>query len=1124
MEDSKNTSRAKTVLKFLFLPGISRSISQMSFLKPVFMRLIGGIFERAGLIRRDHPALYYGAEGAEETTLHEVIVEALNTIKSTGGNYYQLGLFSATCLMIAFTLFAAGASVFMTTGYLVDTAQAQLFAHPTNNPTDMASIPNLVSRSEAGAFNYYLYSGKAGHEDWGITILNKLFREGIAGKGGVLQNSFGALMEIFNTAVLTIAGAMILWLIISIVIDTAKTGVVGGGRHNMVWAPIRIIFALGLIIPLGTTGFSAGQMMVIKLAEWGSNLGTTAWVTFVTRASSSNMMSSTNIENFNHIVDGYTRMWACRVSYNALFAAGGYSDTAGVISEFQVKGSTKKGQYGSKKVVYNFGNSRGDSCGTISYPTEMTDIPAGSGYEGSINAAIRTYINAVSTTFVKPMVGDNLATPNFQNDSSFNKTTIKFACSIAHMEIAEDKLETSECGNAGWSSGSCNESPKHNTDSSETSTADASADPGLPDYECYSNMLKSYGDQIKSGLEKANNNLQNAISDKSQLVNEAKKQGWPSMGWWYYELYKLDTLVMGAGKSSIEISPAGGVGKGPVNAGVKNVAVYYDKWWEKILNNEDLVAQQDYLQAEINSDTAVTGGGVTIKNAGISGDMSDIAGSLLINPIKNTWDKMDFKFSFPPNKDSNIMSSIGKLVYEATKGMGNAAIAIFMSPLSGMWGSIKADIASDMYPLAKLISIGQHMMDGGSELIAVKTAVYLIGTLFGIGSAIPFLGGLFSTPYNIVAGLVNGPIGQFMQAAATAIIAASAIPLYYVPMMPFIKVAFSVLTWIMSVFEAVIMVPIAALSHITTQGEGMVVSKQPWLVWMNMLLRPTLTVIGFVGSILVLNTFVLYWSYGFGKALDATDSMMNAGSAIGGAAKAVALAAMYCVGIYTAANASFSLLESIPAAFFKYMGGQADVGPVQEGGMAGAAAKGGDVGGMAASAAPKAKKIKSGGGSGGGGSTAQNVASDKGLAGKSMDKLKDTKTGQMAGKAKAAVGKGVGAAKTAVGNKVGAAKTAVGNKVGAAKGAIKNSAVGQGVGKGVGAVKGAAGKGIGGAKNIANKARNSEVGKITEGLGGLAAAGAGFAARGALKGAKVGAKVGGNVLGKIAEGAAGGDD
>jgi conjugal transfer/type IV secretion protein DotA/TraY len=47
-----------------------------------------------------------------------------------------------------------------------------------------------------------------------------------------------------------------------------------GKRANQIWAPIRLVFAIGLLVPING-GMNSGQYIVIKVAELGSGMAST---------------------------------------------------------------------------------------------------------------------------------------------------------------------------------------------------------------------------------------------------------------------------------------------------------------------------------------------------------------------------------------------------------------------------------------------------------------------------------------------------------------------------------------------------------------------------------------------------------------------------------------------------------------------------------------------------------------------------------------------------------------------------------------------------------------------------------------------------------------------------------
>ena len=83
--------------------------------------------------------------------------------------------------------------------------------------------------------------------------------------------------------------------------------------------------------------------------------------------------------------------------------------------------------------------------------------------------------------------------------------------------------------------------------------------------------------------------------------------------------------------------------------------------------------------------------------------------------------------------------------------------------------------------------------------------------------------------------------------------------LYYVlPFMPFIYFFFAFAHWIKSIFEAIVAMPLWALAHIKIDGEGL---PGPWatngyFLLMEIMLRPTLIIAGFLSSIILFSALV----------------------------------------------------------------------------------------------------------------------------------------------------------------------------------------------------------------------------------------------------------------------------
>jgi conjugal transfer/type IV secretion protein DotA/TraY len=103
--------------------------------------------------------------------------------------------------------------------------------------------------------------------EWTAATLSSLFDS-----NGLLASG----LLFYNTAILSVAGLMILWVMLRIVIATGQHGEVGG-KHSEIWFPIRLFIALGIITPLPPTGLSGGQQLMIYSAEIGSNVANQLW-------------------------------------------------------------------------------------------------------------------------------------------------------------------------------------------------------------------------------------------------------------------------------------------------------------------------------------------------------------------------------------------------------------------------------------------------------------------------------------------------------------------------------------------------------------------------------------------------------------------------------------------------------------------------------------------------------------------------------------------------------------------------------------------------------------------------------------------------------------------------------
>ncbi len=93
------------------------------------------------------------------------------------------------------------------------------------------------------------------------------------------QTGLRFLFYYYNLAVLLIACLVFLYYILVIVAETAQTGTPFGKRFNHIWAPIRLVAALGFLVPLNYH-YNSAQYIVLYAAKFGSGFATNGWLLF----------------------------------------------------------------------------------------------------------------------------------------------------------------------------------------------------------------------------------------------------------------------------------------------------------------------------------------------------------------------------------------------------------------------------------------------------------------------------------------------------------------------------------------------------------------------------------------------------------------------------------------------------------------------------------------------------------------------------------------------------------------------------------------------------------------------------------------------------------------------------
>ncbi len=239
--------------------------------------------------------------------------------------------------------------------------------------------------------------------------------------------------------------------------------------------------------------------------------------------------------------------------------------------------------------------------------------------------------------------------------------------------------------------------------------------------------------------------------------------------------------------------------------------------------------------------------------------------------------------------------------------------------VSGLLEFIDLDsviVAESGNPIADLAALGHGLLNAALAAIAA-----LMGAATGSGllESIPFIGkglDVFESAWQVSDALVSTLLGL--------LIIAGAVLAYVLPAIPFIRFLFGILGWILNVAVAVLAVTVFAAAHVTREdGNRLVVNatRQGWLFLPALILRPALMLLG-----LILGYFVFLAAIGLFNQVW-LPQMRDAGASGGlGPVGFLAMLALYVIVAYGLMNASFKLIDLLPAAVLDWIGGRAGAG------------------------------------------------------------------------------------------------------------------------------------------------------------------------------------------------------
>lgn len=819
--------------------------------------LTASIFQAARLLPATHP--YTNSANIRKFGIRDVFAEAGNHLVFDRQHIDQILIFFT--LMFGFVLFILQ-FVFLLLGFVIRPVQAGAFAgmFATTNPTTDIAF-ELMDR----------VFGVPGFFNSCVALQIPCGNQAATPFPSAFHTALQGLFQYYSVGLLIVAVIIFLYYFFVVIAETAQTGTPFGRRFSHIWAPIRLVVALGLLIPLNY-GLNAGQYIVLGSAKLGSGFATNGWLLFNTSLSNGLGVEDDSLYGRPKIPD----VWP--------------------LAKFMLFASTCKAAY----AVQGVDEIKPYLVKAGGLTTNHTEITLGTSYddalafynEGNVVVRFGQEGHPNETGSVKPYCGE----VTIQTTVATNEGPLAgaYAVQAAYFDLVTKHL---------WSYGppvtaigvdDFANAFTHNAwpDKVPCTVPVSSAAAGLTCDNLGAAFLREYATNVRGIFRGEVDNARVAMINGADLAvpNESLERGWAMAGTWYNKIAEMNGAFFGA------------VGTTPLPTLLPlPMQIVQDS---RRGQDQNLGGLKDLCTPSQSGGTPVT----TSSNEDSVANVLNLACDLLAND--STFALHDYAV-----EKGNFFETIIGLVF-------------------GAEGLFSLTENSDVHPLAQLVGLGKGIMD--ATIRNLFTA-----SVFSAG------GGAVSAVKEFQSG------GAMMATASKVLVSITTITLtlgfilYYVlPFLPFMYFFFAVGTWVKTVFEAMVGVPLWALGHLRIDGHGLPGESAVggYYMILEIFLRPILTVFGLIAGLIIFSALAKVLNEIFGLVTSNLAGFDNSCAIAGGAVPTNCPSAptnaaldslqnfkrnvidqffftiIYTFILYMMATSSFKMIDQVPQQIMRWMG------------------------------------------------------------------------------------------------------------------------------------------------------------------------------------------------------------
>jgi conjugal transfer/type IV secretion protein DotA/TraY len=272
------------------------------------------LYQAVGLLPAGHP--YTLGANIGRFGVRHAVAEAANRLVLDWRRADQIILFLASLAGIAL---AAAQIVLLPLTFAIAASPAAAWGFAdlvTPNPEqDLAFILLDMVFGVPDIFNSCISTGVPCEDQTGRFVLT-----GFGGFPHPIHHALHALLSTYSWGLVVIAIFILCYFVTAVAVETAQTGTPMGKRFNQSWGVLRMLLAIGLLIPTGF-GLNTAQYIVLHAAKFGSGLATNGWVLFLDEITGSalgqrqSLIGTPNIPELDDLLQFYHTAATCTEAY-----------------------------------------------------------------------------------------------------------------------------------------------------------------------------------------------------------------------------------------------------------------------------------------------------------------------------------------------------------------------------------------------------------------------------------------------------------------------------------------------------------------------------------------------------------------------------------------------------------------------------------------------------------------------------------------------------------------------------------------------------------------------------------------------------------------------------------------